>query len=69
MKTRRSHKNQDRLYRYLSGPAPKRPAKPARPPLTDAEIDAMTHLSRPARASMKRAAQAERVRIARRGSA
>lgn len=66
MRTRTSARNQDRLYRYLAGPAPTPPRRPKPPPLTDAEIDLLDHLSKPARAAMKREARAERARIARR---
>lgn len=67
MRTRRSWRNQERLWRDLFGPpAAGRQADAVRV-LTDDEIDALPFVSRAAKAAMKRKAAGDRARIARRG--
>ena len=63
MRTRRSPRNQARLWRALGAVATAPPRQAA--PMTDAEIDALP-ISRPAKAAERRAAQAARMRLARR---
>lgn len=63
MRTRRSPRNQDRLFRYLSGPAPS--TDQVRLPIrSDAEIDAMFWLSKATKEHMKRAAATARAALA-----
>ena len=64
MRTRRSPRNQDRLWRALGGAVATAPPRQAAP-MTDAEIDALP-ISRPAKAAERRSAQAARMRLARR---
>ena len=65
MRTRNSHRNQDRLFRYLFEP-PKQHVELERPAyldMSDAEIEeAYPHASKRARYDMRRAAAKERRR-------
>lgn len=60
MRTRRSVRNQDRLFRALF-PRPVSPTPPTTVPMTDAEIDAMFWLPKQSRRLLKHdAAQARK---------
>jgi hypothetical protein len=60
MRTRRSWRNQQRLWRELGGKAEPGNAQPPPAPKTDADIDAMWWLSKRTRAMLKRDAQRQR---------
>lgn len=63
MRTRRSWRNQDRLWKLLGQDGEAKVATPPPPPiLTDAEIDAMWHVSKSSRSLMKRDAARRRLK-------
>lgn len=60
MKTRRSPKNQERLWKHLTPPTPEKPQAEMIPPKTDAEIDAMFWIPKNSRTLMKADAAKQR---------
>lgn len=59
MKTRRSWRNQQRLWKYLTPPAPAKPQTVATP-RTNADIDAMFWLSKQDKRLLKKDAEKQR---------